>query len=162
MTFILVRTPQGRLNTEQRRELARTLTDAVLIPEVGRMAPEARRGYQVQFVESALDMIAHAGELLCDRPSDSMVVDVAVMDCCWTREDRATAIRGLLSAMADACGMDAPSPTWWVNFRIIEEGSWGSRGAVLSFLDILDHSSNVVPPERAAAIRTALAIKYDR
>lgn len=162
MTFIQVMTPQGRLGVEQRRTLARTLTDAVLIPEVGKAAPEARRGYQVHFVERAPDMIAHAGELLCDRASDVMVIDVAAMDCCWTREDRATVIRNLLAALADACGMEKPSPSWWVNFRIIEEGSWGSRGGVLSFLDLLDHGSNLFPPERAIAIRTALAVKYDR
>ncbi|WP_441280467.1 tautomerase family protein [Tardiphaga sp. 862_B3_N1_1] len=162
MTFIQVMAPQGRLTVEQRRKLATTLTDAVLIPEVGRSAPEARRGYQVHFVERALDMIAHGGELLCDRPSDVVVLDVAVMDCCWTREDRAAVIRNLLAALADACGMEAPSPAWWVNFRVIEEGCWGSRGGILSFLDILDHGASVFPPERAAAIRTALAVKYDR
>ena len=34
-------------------------------------------------------MMAHGGELLWDQASDAMVVDVAAMDCCWTREDRA-------------------------------------------------------------------------
>ena len=47
MTFIHVMTPQGRLNVEQRRKFAMTLTDAVLVPEVGKLSPEARRGYQV-------------------------------------------------------------------------------------------------------------------
>jgi hypothetical protein len=162
MTFIQVMTPRGRLNVEQRRKLATTLTDAVLIPEVGRPAPEARRGYQVHFVERELDMIAHGGELLCDKPSDVILLDVAAMDCCWTREDRSSVIRNLLAALADACEMEAPSPAWWVNFRVIEEGCWGSRGGVLSFLDILDQGGSVFPPERAAAIRTALAVKYDR
>ena len=37
MTFIHVMTPQGRLTGEQRRVLAKTLTDAVLVPEVGRL-----------------------------------------------------------------------------------------------------------------------------
>lgn len=97
MTFIHVMTPQGRLNADQRRVLAKTLTDAVLVPEVGHLSPEARRGYQVQFVERPLDMIAHGGELLSDRPSDVMVLDVVVMDCCWTREDRATVIRTALA-----------------------------------------------------------------
>ncbi len=162
MTVIHVMTPQGRLNVDQRRKLAKTLTDAVLVPEIGRLAPEVRRGYQVHFVERALDMIAHGGELLSDKPSDVMVLDVVVMDCCWTREDRAVVIRNLLAALADACGMEAPSPTWWINFRVIEEGCWGSRGGVLSFFDILDQGASVFPPERAAAIRTALAVKYDR
>lgn len=162
MTFINVTTPQGRLNVDQRRKLAKTLTDAVLVPEVGRLSPEARRGYQVHFSERLLDMIAHAGELLSDKPSDVMVLDVVVMDCCWTREDRAVVIRNILSALAEACGMEKPSPTWWINFRVIEEGSWGSRGGVLSFLHLLDQGPSVFSPERAAAIRTALAIRYER
>src|SRR6184192_845095 len=102
MTVISVMTPQGPLNADQRRVLARTLTDAVLVPEVGRLAPEARRGYQVHFVERPLDMIAIGGELLADKPADVMVLDVAVMDCCWTREDRAAVIRNLLTALAEA------------------------------------------------------------
>ena len=162
MTVIYVMTPQGRLNADQRRVLAKTLTDAVLVPEVGKLAPEARRGYQVHFTERSLDMIAHGGELLSDKPSDVMVIDVVAMDCCWTREDRAAVIRNIHAALADACGMTAPSPAWWINFRIIEEGSWGSRGGVLSFLDLLDQGASAFPPERAAAIRTALATKYDR
>lgn len=162
MTFIHVMTPQGRLNTEQRRMLARTLTDAVLVPEVGRLVPEARRGYQVHFLERPLDMIAHGGELLCDRSSDVMVLDVAVMDCCWTKGDREAVIRNIFAALTDALGMKAPSPGWWINFRIIDEGSWGSRGGVLSFNDLLDQGGAAFPPERAAAIRTALAVKYDR
>lgn len=162
MTFIHVMTPQGRLNADQRRVLARTLTDAVLVPEVGKLTPEARRGYQVHFAVRPLDMIAHGGELLSDKPSDVMVVDVVAMDCCWTREDRAAVIRNIQTALADALGMKAPSPAWWVNFRIIEEGSWGSRGGVLSFFDLLEHGASHFAPERAAAIRTALAVKYER
>ena len=162
MTVISVMTPQGRLNADQRRVLAKTLTDAVLVPEVGKLAPEARRGYQVHFSERPLDMIAHGGELLLDKPSDVMVLDVVVMDCCWTREDRATVIRNIHAAVAEACGVDKPSPGWWINFRIIEEGSWGSRGGVLSFLDLLEHGASHFSPERAAAIRTALAVKYER
>ena len=83
MTVIHVMTPRRRLNADQRRVLAKTLTDAVLVPEVGKLAPEARRGYQVHFTERPLDMIAHGGELLSDKPSDVMVIDVVAMDCCW-------------------------------------------------------------------------------
>lgn len=162
MTFIHVMTPQGRLNADQRRVLAKTLTDAVLVPEVGKLSPEARRGYQVHFVERPLDMIAHGGELLSDKPSDVMVLDVVAMDCCWTREDRARVIGNIHAALADACGLDKPSPAWWINFRIIEEGSWGSRGGVLSFLDLLEHGASHFSAERTAAIRTALAVKYER
>ena len=55
MTFIHVMSPQGRIGAGQRRVLAKTLTDAVLVPEVGRLVPEARRGYQVHFLERPLD-----------------------------------------------------------------------------------------------------------
>ena len=115
MTFIHVMTPQGRLNTDQRRVLAKPLTDAVLVPEVGKLTVEARRGYQVHFAERPLDMIAHGGELLSDRPSDVMLIDVVVMDYCWTRADRAAVIRNIHAALAEACGMKAPSPAWWIN-----------------------------------------------
>lgn len=162
MTVIHVMTPQGRLNVDQRRTLAKTLTDAVLVPEVGRDAPPARAGYQVHFSERPLDMIAHGGELLCDKASDVMVIDIAAMECSWTRSDRAAVIANVFAALTAACGLEKPSPAWWVNFRVIEEGSWGSRGGVLSFLDILDQGGPLFPPERAAAIRTTLAVKYDR
>ena len=162
MTFIHVMTPQGRLNADQRRVLAKSLTDAVLVPEVGRLVPQARSGYQVHFLERPLDMIAHGGELLSDKPSDVMVLDVVVMDCCWTREDREAVMSNIFAALTEALDMKVPSPGWWINFRIIEEGSWGSRGGVLSFHDLLDQGGAAFPPERAAAIRTALAVKYDR
>ena len=76
--------PQGRLNVEQRRKLAITLTDAVLVPEVGKLSPEARRGYQVLFQRAAARHAWHiGGELLCDKsPRDAMLIDVAAMDCC--------------------------------------------------------------------------------
>ena len=35
MTIITVTAPEGRLSVDARRELAVTLTDAVLVPEVG-------------------------------------------------------------------------------------------------------------------------------
>lgn len=162
MTFIQVMTPVGRLNADQRKVLAKTLTDAVLVPEVGKMEPAARRGYQVHFAERPLDMIAHAGELLSEKPSDVMVIDVAVMDCCWTRDDRSQVIKNIFEAMANACGMDKPSPTWWINFRIIEEGNWGSRGGVLSFQHLLDAGPSHFSNERMGAIKTALAVRYDR
>src|SRR3979411_3315816 len=118
MTFIHVMTPQGRLTADQRRVLAKTLTDAVLVPEVGKLTPEARRGYQVHFAERPLDMVAHGGELLSDKPSCVMVLYVVAMDGCWPREARATVIRTIHAALADACGMKTPLPGWWINFRI--------------------------------------------
>ncbi|MNW28996.1 hypothetical protein D3C74_58380 [compost metagenome] len=44
-----------------------------------------------------------------------------------------------------------PSPAWWVSFQVIDEGSWGSRGGVLSILDLL--GSGVFTDEKAQAIR---------
>ncbi|MFE7774753.1 4-oxalocrotonate tautomerase family protein [Streptomyces sp. NPDC057445] len=154
MTVITVTTPSGRLTTDQRRTLARTLTDAVLVPEVGQFAPAARVGFQVHFVERAPETMAIGGVLLADAAQDVMVIDVAVMDADWRREIRAEVIERILAAMADACGADTPSPAWWVNFRVIEDGSWGSRGRVLSILDLLD--SGVFTADRAEAVRTAL------
>ncbi|MFI6014952.1 4-oxalocrotonate tautomerase family protein [Streptomyces sp. NPDC051243] len=157
MTIITVTTPTGRLSLEQRRELAETLTDAVLVPEIGRFAPAARVGFQVHFVEREPDMMAIGGRLLADAGQglDVMVIDVAVMDAAWQPEVRAEVIERVLAALAAACGMERPSPSWWVNFRVIEEGSWGSSGGVLSVLSLLD--SGVFTEERAKAVRAALS-----
>ncbi|MGW1025813.1 hypothetical protein ACWD4J_19360 [Streptomyces sp. NPDC002577] len=57
-------------------------------------------------------------------------------------------------SMAEACGLPEPAPAWWVNFRVIDEGSWGSRGGVLSVLSLLE--SGVFTEEKAKAIRAAL------
>ncbi|MEH0474785.1 tautomerase enzyme [Streptomyces sp. B21-097] len=156
MTVVTVNTPAGRLGLEQRRELARTLTDAVLVPEVGRFAPPARVGFQVHFVEREPDMMAIGGRLLADvgPDADVMVIDVTVMDGDWRQEARTAVVERVLAAMADACGLPQPSPTWWVNFRVIDEGSWGSGGGVLSVLSLLD--SGVFTEEKAEAIRAAL------
>ncbi|GHD56624.1 hypothetical protein GCM10010317_043180 [Streptomyces mirabilis] len=156
MTIITVNTPTGRLSLEQRRTLAETLTDAVLVPEVGRFAPAARVGFQVHFVEREPDMMAIGGRLLADAGPglDVMVIDVAVMDGDWRREVRAEVVERVLAAMAEACGLSTPSPAWWVNFRVIDEGSWGSSGGVLSVLSLLD--SGVFTEEKIKAIRTAV------
>jgi phenylpyruvate tautomerase PptA (4-oxalocrotonate tautomerase family) len=156
MTVITVNAPAGRLSLERRRTLARTLTDAVLVPEVGRLEPAARVGFQVHFAEREPGMMAIGGVLLADAPApaDVMVIDVAVMDADWSREVRAVVIERVLAAMAEACGLAAPPPAWWVTFRVIDDGSWGSRGGVLSILDLLD--DRVFTADRIAAIRTAL------
>lgn len=156
MTIITVTTPARRLTLEHRRALAEKLTDAVLVPEVGQSAPPARVGFQVHFVELAADSMAIGGKLLTEHasPPDVMAIDVAVMDAAWPNEVRAVVIRNLLAAMAEGLGMARPSPTWWVNFRVIDEGSWGSRGGVLSILDLL--GTGVFTTERIAAIGQAV------
>ncbi|MFI6369455.1 4-oxalocrotonate tautomerase family protein [Streptomyces sp. NPDC050546] len=158
MTIITVNAPKGRLSLEQRRELAETLTDAVLVPEVGQPAPAARAGFQVHFVERERDMMAVGGRLLADAEQelDVMVIDLAVMDAAWQREVRAEVIERVLAALAVACGLEKPAPAWWVNFRVIEEGGWGSSGGVLSILPLLE--SGVFTEERVKAVRAALGV----
>lgn len=158
MTIITVNTPKGRLDQEQRRKLAETLTDAVLVPEVGQFAPAARVGFQVHFVEREADMMAIGGRLLADAGPDAdvMVIDVTVMDGDWREEVRAEVIGRVLAAMAGACGLPEPSPAWWVTFRVVDEGSWGSRGGVLSVLSLLD--SGVFTEQKAEAVRAALGV----
>ncbi|WP_234317076.1 tautomerase enzyme [Streptomyces sp. NRRL WC-3744] len=129
----------------------------MLVPEVDQFAPAARVGFQVHFTEREPDMMAVGGRLLADAgpDADAMVIDVTVMDGDWRQEVRAEVIKRVLAAMADACGPAEPSPAWWVTFRVIDEGSWGSRGAVLSVLSLLD--SGVFTEEKAEAVRTALS-----
>ena len=156
MTVITVNTATGRLTRDQRGRLAETLTDAVLVPEVGQFAPAARVGFQVHFVEREPDMMAIGGRLLVEAGPelDVMVIDVAVMDGDWRPEVRGEVIERILAAMAEGCGLTEPSSAWWVNFRVIDEGSWGSRGGVLSVFSLLD--SGVFTEEKAKAVRVAL------
>ncbi len=157
MTIMTVTTPNGRLSLEQRRELAESLTDAVLVPEVGQFAPPARVGFQVHFVERTLDQIAIGGRLLSDmpQPPDVATIDICVMDAAWPNEVRKQVTENVLAAMTKACRLQAPSPTWWTTFRTIDEGSWGSRGTVLLIQDLL--SSGVFTAERIHEIRKAMA-----
>ncbi|MDP9962908.1 phenylpyruvate tautomerase PptA (4-oxalocrotonate tautomerase family) [Variovorax paradoxus] len=157
MTIITVTTPEGRLSPEQRRELALSLTDAVLVPEIGQPAPPARIGFQVHFVERTPDRMAIGGQLLSDQSPapDVATFDICVMDAAWPLPARKQVTENVLAAMTKACAMDQPSPAWWTTFRTIDEGSWGSRGSVLSILDLL--ASGVFTPERVAEIRRALS-----
>lgn len=82
-----------------------------------------------------------------------MVIDVDVMDVDWRREVRAEVIEHVLAALAEACGLPEPSPTWWVDFRVIDEGSWSSGGRALSILSLLESGFT---EEKARAIRAAV------
>jgi phenylpyruvate tautomerase PptA (4-oxalocrotonate tautomerase family) len=151
MTSIILHHPEGRVDLQQRRVLAQTLTDAVLTIECGQMLEAARVGFQVHFRSLPMDCMGIGGRLIVDMPVDILLLDVAVMDAAWTRQDRAMVINGLFAALAHGLGVEHPSPTWWIQFRIIEEGSWGSRGGALSILDLLE--TGAFTPQRAEAIR---------
>jgi phenylpyruvate tautomerase PptA (4-oxalocrotonate tautomerase family) len=157
MTIITVTTLENRLSQQQRRVLAELLTDAVLVPEVGQHAPAARVGFQVHFMEHTPDRMAIGGRLLSDHSAmpDVATIDICVMDAAWPKPVRKQVIENVLGAMAKACGLTEPSPAWWVTFRVIDDGSWGSRGSVLSILDLL--ASGVFTSERIAQIRQAQA-----
>ena len=156
LTIITVTAPAGRLGLAQRRRLAESLTDAVLEPEIGQLLPAARMGFQVHFHDLPADCMAIGGRLLSDQdpPRDIITITIAVMNAAWPAAVRAEVIRNVLARLAEACDMPAPAPTWWVNFEIIEEGSWGSRGGVLSILQLLE--TGVFTPERANAIRAVI------
>ncbi|WP_354442824.1 hypothetical protein [Ottowia thiooxydans] len=83
-----------------------------------------------------------------------MTVSIAVMSAAWPDHVRAEVLQRVLSALAEACDMPVPSPMWWVTFQVIDEGSWGANGGVLSILDLLQ--TGVFTPERVVAIRQAL------
>lgn len=154
MTIITVTAPVGKFDLSHRRTLAQTLTDAVLVPEVGQLAVAARAGFQVRFQELETSAMAIGGVLLEDSQVDALSVDVTVMDAAWPDAVRAQVIANIFEALCAALGEPRPSPAWWVTFRVIDEGSWGSRGGVLSVLDLL--KSGVFTPERTAAIRSEI------
>jgi phenylpyruvate tautomerase PptA (4-oxalocrotonate tautomerase family) len=83
-----------------------------------------------------------------------MLVDVAVIDGDWRPEVRAEVIERLLAALADACGL--PAPAWWVDFRVIDEGSWGSSGSVASNLTLL--AGGAFTEEKAKMMRAAIGV----
>ncbi|WP_179032611.1 tautomerase family protein [Paenibacillus kribbensis] len=152
MTMINVNYPEGRISVEQRRLLAEALTDAVLVPEVGQYCPPAREGFQVHFIERPADCMAIGGNLLSEKSErDVITINVLVMDGDWPNEVRKEVIENTLRSLAKILEVPEPSPTWWVSFQVIEEGSWGSRGGVLSILDLLD--SGVFTEEKKNAIR---------
>jgi phenylpyruvate tautomerase PptA (4-oxalocrotonate tautomerase family) len=157
MTIITVNTLQNRLTLEQRRRLAEGLTDAVLVPELGQHAPSARVGFQVHFAEFSADRMAIGGKLLSDQTPqpDVITIHIAVMAAAWPAEVRADVIRRVLACLSEVCGLKTPPTTWWVTFQVIDEGSWGSRGDVLSILNLL--GSGVFTAERIAEIRKALS-----
>ncbi len=157
MTVITVTAPTGRIGAGERRVLAETLTDAVLVPEVGQHMPLARIGFQVHFIDLPSTHMAIGGKLLSENEADIIMVDIAVMDGDWGREVRAEVIKSTLDALAEVFGIDKPTAAWWVNFRTIEEGSWGSRGGVLSVLDLLE--TRVFTEEKKKAVRTAIGAK---
>lgn len=154
MTVIAVYAPAGRIDVEARRALATSLTDAVLEVECGVVTEVARLGFQVHFRQLADDELAIGGVLLADRPVDALLVDVAVMDGSWPPEARATVITNVLAALARDLRLDAPSSSWWVNFRTIDEGSWGAEAGVVSMLDLL--APGIFSDARIDEIRTAL------
>ena len=151
MTIITVSYAKGRLDIDARGLLATTLTDAVLEPELGQMFEPARMAFQVWFHEFEQDRVAIGGQLLSDREVDVIAIDIAVMDGDWPVELRGSVIGRSLRALADALGREQPVSTWWVTFRTIGEGSWGSRGGPLSILSLLQ--SGAFSPERSAEIR---------
>jgi phenylpyruvate tautomerase PptA (4-oxalocrotonate tautomerase family) len=156
MTIITVRSPAGLIARAQRAELATTLTDAVLLTECGQLSDAARWGFQVHFTELPTDQIAIGGSLAADLGNISPVtVDITVMDGHWPPEDRAAVIEGTFAALAEALGVEAVPPTWWITFRTIDEGSWGSSGTALSLLPLLD--TGLFTVERADQIRATLS-----
>jgi phenylpyruvate tautomerase PptA (4-oxalocrotonate tautomerase family) len=156
VTVIAVHHRAGRLDVEQRRTLAMALTDAVLEVECGSVEPAARWGFQVHFRSMEADALAIGGQLVVDHAvdPDPIVVDISVMDGSWSSSDRARVIANVGRALCAALGVDAPLPTWWVLFRTVDEGSWGSGGSVVSILDLLD--TGLFTPARAEEIRQAI------
>ena len=156
MTVITVNAPAGRIDAAERALLALSLTDAVLEPEVGQAFAPARAGFQVWFREFALDGVAIGGKLLSEQDGipDIMTIDVAAMDGHWPVALRGLVITRVLRALADAFRVATPAPGWWVMFRTIDEGSWGSRGGPMSILPLLE--TGAFSQDRIEAIKSSI------
>ena len=89
-----------------------------------------------------------------------MTVNIRVMNAPWPEEIRKQVLENVLYSLARACKMEQPSPTWWVSFEIIDEGSWGSRGTSLSILDLLGSGS--FSKERESEIRKYFKEVYNK
>lgn len=155
MTIITIRSSAGRLSRDQRAELATSLTDAVLLVECGQLTDAARWGFQVHFTDLPSDHIAIGGTLAADLDGiDLITVDITVMDGHWPPDGRATVIERTFTALAAALEVETVPPTWWVTFRTIDEGSWGSGGNALSLVPLLD--TGLFTAKRADQVRHAL------
>ena len=99
--------------------------------------------------------MALGGVLASDSGSNLIVIDIAGMYGDWGTDVRKDVIDRVFHALCKALGVNAPNPGWWVNFRIIEEGSWGAYGSVVSIETLM--KSGVFTPEKAKAIRAKLA-----
>jgi hypothetical protein len=117
--------------------LAVALTDAVLVPEVGRFASAARIGFQVLFVEREPDMMAIGGRLLAGADREPDVLH---------RASPGRAGRRVWAGGAGTCLVG--------QLPVIDEDGWGSSGGVASILALL--AGGVFTEEKAKMIRAAI------
>lgn len=154
MTMISITSPEGRISAEQRAELAKSLTDAVLDVEIGRHEPLARAGCQIHFNQLPSSQMAHNGQLVSETDTDLMLVDIAVAEGDWPKSERKRVIEGIYAALVQALNVEEPSKDWWVKMKTVEEGSAATGGNVLSMLDFLE--LGIFSETKSAAIRKAL------
>ncbi len=157
MTMISVRSLRNRLTIKHREQLAMSLTDAVLTVELGQFNEHARVGFQVYFDEFESSKIALAGVLISKSGVDAMHINITVMDGDWPIKDRALIIKNVYQTLCETLDVDEPSPAWWITFHIIEEGSWGAKGSVMSILDLL--KLGVFTPEKVKEIEKNINCK---
>ncbi|WP_236412484.1 hypothetical protein [Paenibacillus sp. JJ-223] len=88
-----------------------------------------------------------------------ITVNILVMDGDWPNEVRSIVISNIYKCLTSILEVEEPSPNWWVSFQVIEDGSWGSRGGVLSILDLVE--SGVFTDEKIKAIRKNMLPEQD-
>ncbi len=159
MTVVRVVSEPGRIDEEQRAELAESLTIAVLDVEVGSDNEVARRGIMVLFDEQPSDVWAVGGRF-DDRYVSSggrILIRTQVMDGVWTAQRRRALIERFSEAVAATIGVGedrAALGTCWVLFDTIDDGSWGAFGGPISLLDLVEPGGFAA--EQAADARNEL------
>jgi phenylpyruvate tautomerase PptA (4-oxalocrotonate tautomerase family) len=157
MTIMRVSLVGTELSASQKETLANRLIEAFAIVEVGRDAPEIRKGFLVRFEEVAPeDLWMGEWPMAEATPSGkAALIEAHVMAGPWNPEMKADLFARLEEIVRDVAGMPRGSggTDFWMTFVEVPEGGWGLGGRPVS----IGRLAPVFLPDRAARIEAHLA-----